>query len=639
MTQAEDSPEERDDASALSTLWRERGVLDSFGGDGSQSLAASDRALTSGLTFSSGALALDDATRGSLALETLVLGEVLGRGGMGVVSAAMQQSLRREVAVKRLADHADESGLASLLKEAWVGGLLSHPNVAPVHALVDLDGAPAVVMKRITGTSWRDVIRDPKRIPEGERADPLGFHLRVIVAVCNAVHHAHQRGVLHLDLKPENVMLGRFGETCVVDWGLAAGWGPDAPEWMPRADEIRSVSGTPDYMAPEIASASGPQISPRTDVYLLGATLHEAVVGRAPHRGGPAIDRMMRAYRSEPIAYPPSVPEELARILRRAMHRDPVERYPSAEALRDAVESFVAHRHGEERIAEARERVARLEGAVESAATEVEIARAFGAARFALREAETARPGFADQGPLRERLHVAMARAALDAGKLALAERHLSELATSKDDLKKRLDELRERDAARSRRVRSLEKIAREQDLDEGSQFRRRVLVGFSFVLLLGNLVYGWLDRAGLLVHTYGAMLLQGIGVWIGVGAFIVWRRRALFRNHVNTVMFGIAMLCFVVMQALWASLLVLQVPFERGVLLSGIVYVLASGAVTTLVSARFFPSVVFSSVGLLAAPLFPEHVWEIVGVSSCAALATVGLAWPAARPTPRGAR
>lgn len=632
MKEGEEVPDERDDVSALTTLWRERGVLDSFGGDGSQSLAASDRALTSGLTFSSGELKLDDATRAALATEPLVMGDVLGRGGMGVVCVAEQKSLRREVAVKRLADHADETGLASLLKEAWVGGLLAHPNVAPVHALVDLDGAPAVVMKRITGTSWRDAMRDPRRIPEGERGDLLAFHLRVLVAVCNAVHHAHQRGVLHLDIKPENVMLGRFGETCLVDWGLAAGWGKSAPEWMPRADEIRSVSGTPDYMAPEIASASGAEISPRTDVYLLGATLHEAVTGRAPHRGGAAIDRMLRAYRSEPFAYPASVPEELARILHRAMHRDPSERYASAEALRDAIESFALHRRGEERIVEARERVAKLETAVESASAEIEIARAFGTARFALREAETARPAFADREALRERLHVAMARSALDAGKLALAERYLSELATSKTDLKKRLDDLRERDAARSRRVRTLEHIAREQDLDEGSAFRRRVLVGFSFVLLLGNLAYGWLERAGYLQHTYVAMLLQGLGVWVGVGGFVAWRRRAIFRNHANTVMFSIAILCFVVLQSLWLALLALEVPFERGVLLSGVVYLLASGAVTTLVSARFFPSVIFSSLGLLVASFFPEHVWDVFGVASCASLATVGLAWPAAR-------
>lgn len=629
MKDAQDVPEERDDASALTTLWRERGVLESFAGDGSQSLAASDRALTSGLTFSSGELKLDDATRGSLALESLELGAELGRGGMGIVSSAVQKSLRREVAVKRLAGHADETGLASLLKEAWVGGLLAHPNVAPVHALVDLDGAPAVVMKRIAGTSWREVLRDPTRIPEAERGDALAFHLRVLVAVCNAVHHAHQRGVLHLDLKPENVMLGRFGETCVVDWGLAAGWGANAPEWMPRASEIRSVSGTPDYMAPEIASASGADISPRTDVYLLGATLHEAVMGRAPHRGGPVLDRMLRAYRSEPFAYPATVPEELARILHRAMHRDPSERYASAEAFRDAVESFVAHRRGEERIAEARDRVARLEQAVQAADTEIEIARAFGTARFALREAETARPGFADHDALRERLHVAMARSALDAGKLALAERYLSELASSKDDLKKRLDELRERDAARSRRVRTLEKIARDQDLDEGSQFRRQVLLGFSVVLMLGNFAYGWLDRAGMLTHDYGVMLLQGLGVWALIGGYVYWQRRSVFRNHANAVVFGVAILCFVVLEALWASLLVLEVPFERGVLLSGVVYLLASGAVTTLMSARFFPSVIFSSLGLLAAPFFPAHAWEIFGVASGASLATVGLAWP----------
>lgn len=633
MDESERPSTDRDEASALTTLWRERGVLEAFAqADGSQSLAASDRALTSGLTLASGALALDETTRAALAAEPLVLGDVLGQGGMGVVHVAEQRSLRREVAVKRLAAGADESALASLLKEAWIGGLLAHPNVAPVHALTELDGAPAVVMKRIRGSSWRDALRDLSRLPEGERAEPLTHHLRIFVAVCNAVHHAHQRGVLHLDLKPENVMLGRFGEVSVVDWGLAAGWGPSAPSWMPRADEIRSVSGTPDYMAPEIASASGAALSPRTDVYLLGATLHEVVTGKAPHRGGPALDRMLRAYRSEPFAYPAAVPAELAAILHRAMHRDPAERFASAEALRDAVERFLVDRRADARIAEAHDRVARLEAAVEWGTGEAEVARAFGGARFALREAEQARPGFEGHPALRERLHVAMARAALDAGNLALAEEHLRALTRSSEELRARLAALRARDAERSRRVRSLERLAEESDLDRGSRFRRRVLSASAAALLLGNLAYAWREHAGALPHDYGTMLLEGLGVWLVVGAFVVFRRAALFRNHANTVMFTIAILSGAALQALWAALWALDVPFERAIPATGIVYVLAGGGVTMLLSARFFPSILFASAGVLGAALVPAHAWELLGVGSSSALATVALAWPASK-------
>ena len=615
----------REEGSALTSLWRERGVLDSFDVDGSQSLAASDRALRSGLTRSVSGLKLDEGTRASLAIESLAMGAIIGRGGMGVVHVATQQVLRREVAVKCLSEDADESAMASLLKEAWVGGLLAHPNIAPVHALADVDGTPAIVMKRIAGTSWREVIRSPELIPGAQRGDPLAYHLGIFVAVCNAVHHAHQRGVLHLDLKPENVMLGRFGETCVVDWGLAAGWGPTAPAWMPRAIEIRSVSGTPDYMAPEIASASGEHISPRTDVYLLGATLHEAVTGRAPHRGGPAIERMKRAYESAPIAYPPSVPESLAKILHRAMHKDPAQRFESVEALRDEVERFVAERRNEERVVEAKERVGRLEREIESGASEVEIARAFGGARFAIDEI-AARPS--DHDPLHERLYLAMARVALDAGKLALAEQHLGRLASSQGDLKRRLDALRARAAERTRRVRTLEKIAHEESLDEGSSSRRNILVASGLLLGVGNVVYGWADRAGLLVRSYPQMLGQGCLVAVLILLYVTTQRRVLFRNHANTVLFGIAIVALVTMQVIWAALYALDVPFEQGVPIAGVVYFLAGGAVTTLVSARFVLSPIVSAIGMLAIPFFPGYTWEILGVSSGLALAFVGLAW-----------
>ncbi|MFO0682962.1 MAG: serine/threonine-protein kinase [Sandaracinus sp.] len=621
-----------DDYAALTTLWRDRGVVLAEAADGSQSLAASDRALTTGMTESAGGLRLDETTRATLAREPLELGALLGRGGQGIVQVAEQRSLRREVAVKRLADHADESGLASLLKEAWVGGLLAHPNVAPVHALVELDGQPAVVMKRIAGRSWREVMRDPALLPEGEHGDPLAFHLRVLVAVCNAVHHAHQRGVLHLDLKPENVMLGRFGEICVVDWGLSASFGPEAPPWMPRADAIRSVAGTPDYMAPEIASVAAEEISPRTDVYLLGAVLHEIVTGRAPHRGGTAIDRMMRAYRSEPQTYPKETPAGLVSILHRAMSRAPEDRFPSVEALRDAIEQFTRERRAEERIAEARLRVGSLELAVDEAAGEIEIARAFGAARFALAEAESARPDHEGKAALHERMHVAMARSALAAGDIPVAESHLAQLADTPEELAARLRELRERAAERTRRVRSLESLAKEADLDEGSRFRRLVLLFFSLVLLVGNVVFGLADRAGVVPHSYGAMIVQGFAIMAAVGAYVWSQRRALFRNHANGVLFGVAILSFLSMQSLWGVLWMLGVPFERGALVVGVAYLLAGGGVTTLVSLRFVPSVLFAGVALVLAPIFPAHAWTILGVGSGLALATVGLAWPLER-------
>jgi hypothetical protein len=620
------APEE---LAVLTTLWRERGVtVDRLDQAGSQSLDASDRALTSGLTGDTGDLRLDDATRAALVLEPLVIGRELGRGGMGIVNAAEQQSVRREVAVKRLAEHADDRALASLLKEAWVAGLLAHPNIAPVHVLASLDGRPAVVMKRIEGASWREALRDATHLPEGDREDPLAFHLRVLVAVANAIHYAHRRGVLHLDLKPENVMLGAFGEVSVLDWGLAAGFGEAAPQWLPRASEVRAVAGTPDYMPHEVAIGAGDRFSPRTDVYLLGAALHEVLTGKPPHHGGSAMQRLFRAFRSDPPAYAADVPPGLAAIATRAMSREAADRFESAEAFRDAIESFLVHRRGDAAVELAVERAARLDAAIVEKEGEVEIVRLFGGARFALREAETARPGHAQLPAIRARLYGAMAAWAMDAGRLALAARHLGELSPAPAELAARLARLEAAAVARSERVERLEDLARDQDLDDGTAFRRRVLVGFSFALLVGNVVCGWAERAGLTSLTYPQLVAHGVVIGACVAAYALYARARLFRNRANTVLFTLAILTFFGIQGFWVTAWLLGIPFRTGLPLSAIFYVLVSGAVATLLSLRFALSPIFAAAGLLFAAAFPALAWEAIGVSSAAALATVGLAW-----------
>ncbi|MCA9606368.1 MAG: protein kinase, partial [Myxococcales bacterium] len=200
-----------DDAySALTTIWRQRGLSPSHltvRPDGT--LSASDRQLSlDSKTLVSPQLAT--VAGAELVEEPLEVGDELGRGGMGVVHVAKQTALRRDVAVKQLQE--DRAGLANLLKEAWVGGHLEHPNIVPVHTLA---AGPAVVMKRIEGTSWRDFVRAPETVPDAD--DPLGWHLGVLSSVCDAIAFAHARGVLHLDLKPDNVMVGAFGEVYVVD--------------------------------------------------------------------------------------------------------------------------------------------------------------------------------------------------------------------------------------------------------------------------------------------------------------------------------------------------------------------------------------------------------------------------------------
>ncbi len=226
----------------------------------------------------------------------VISGDVLGAGGMGVVHAGIQTALQRQVAVKRTlhreAGAGDEAFLA-FLREAWISAKLEHPNIIPVHALCSDRGDPQLVMKRVEGVAWRALLDDDALASEHGMRDRLAFHLAILGRVCRAVHFAHSRGIVHLDLKPDNVMVGRHGEVYLLDWGVAASFHEDADPWVPRTVDIRTVMGTPAYLSPEQAAALGGLIGPRTDVFLLGALIHRIVMGRPPHRGE-TMDVVMR---------------------------------------------------------------------------------------------------------------------------------------------------------------------------------------------------------------------------------------------------------------------------------------------------------------------------------------------------------
>ena len=200
---------------------------------------------------------------------------LLGQGGMGVVHLATQLPLGRKVAVKRLQPaHTSLEDIESLLSESWLSGSLEHPNIIPIYDLgLDAAGLPVLVMKRIEGLSWGTLLRDPDAMSRhAPGRSPLEANLRILMQVCNALHYAHARGVVHRDVKPDNVMVGSFGEVYLVDWGIAAPPGPS-----------RQLAGTPVYMAPEMLGGDHAVISAQTDVYLLGSVLCELLTGQPPH--------------------------------------------------------------------------------------------------------------------------------------------------------------------------------------------------------------------------------------------------------------------------------------------------------------------------------------------------------------------
>jgi eukaryotic-like serine/threonine-protein kinase len=289
---------------------------------------------------------LDEVTVGGDAA-ALRLGGLLGVGGTARVRGAHETSLRREVAVKEIRPGRDTTELrAQMIREAIVMGRLEHPNIVPVHRLgADRDGRPLLVMKRVEGVPWEDVIA----APEAHRhllddQDALLFHLNVLREVCQAVAFAHSRDVLHRDIKPANVMIGEFGQVYLMDWGAAVALRDHPGRVLPLARHVRRIVGTPGYLAPEMARADGAALSERTDVYLLGATLYEALTGRPPHRRKGLQDSLQDSLQCRPLRFEDDVPDELAQICRRATAAHPPDRFCSARLLGEALARFVEHR-------------------------------------------------------------------------------------------------------------------------------------------------------------------------------------------------------------------------------------------------------------------------------------------------------
>jgi serine/threonine-protein kinase len=286
------------------------------------------------------------------------------RGGLGKVFVALDEELSREVALKeiqnRFADH--PVARARFLREAEVTGQLEHPGVVPVYGLGAYpDGRPFYAMRLIRGESMHQAIarfhqadEDPRRDP-GERTLALHDLLGRFVAICNAVAYAHARGVIHRDLKPANAMLGEYGETLVVDWGLARVLDQPQNE-QTRAErpvqrgvgsgnaptEMGQVVGTPAFMPPEQAEGRLDRVGVASDVLSLGATLYCLLTGQAPYNG-PDVLAQARQGEVEPARQcERSVPAALEAVCQRAMAVRPEDRYPSARALAEDVQRWLA---------------------------------------------------------------------------------------------------------------------------------------------------------------------------------------------------------------------------------------------------------------------------------------------------------
>jgi len=276
--------------------------------------------------------------------------EEIGRGGMGCIYRARQRNLGREVAIKLLsAGHrASEALIESLRREAQNAALLQHPNIVVVHEMGEHAGLIYFAMQLVRGRSLSQCLLAEGPMPPRRAA-------ALLRTVAEAVDYAHRLGVLHLDLKPGNILVDGAGVPLVADFGLA--------RRLEQALEVANdgIAGTPSYMAPEQAQLDGAALSPATDVWALGAVLYELLTGEPPFcTGDPArtLQLLLRGHVRRPSRLH-AVPADLEAICLKCLDKEPTRRYPGTRALADDLGRYLDGRAVSVRPLNALQRLAR----------------------------------------------------------------------------------------------------------------------------------------------------------------------------------------------------------------------------------------------------------------------------------------
>jgi serine/threonine-protein kinase len=569
-------------------------------------------------------------------LPEIEVGSLIGQGGMGQVSQAHQLSVARDVAVKSLReDSRDQEHTLVLLREGWVTGRLEHPNIVPVYTLGrDDNGEPLIVMKKIAGVSFADLLEDPTASPrELGTKQPLDFYLETLVQVCNAVHFAHSKGIIHRDIKPENVMVGEFGEVYLLDWGIAVSLDDADDGRLPLAADVTSPAGTPAYMAPEMVAGDGAELSAQTDVFLLGAVLHEILTGEPPNTGETLFQIMFDAYNAAPGDYGDDVHPELAEICQKAMHPEPERRFESAEALRQALVRHLSHRDSLRLSDMATERLETLHELLspdhpKEPGSEHELYKIFGECRFGFEQALEVSP---DNQAARQGLQRALEmlagreieREAYQAAALLIAD-----LREPNRELERRLDELAQRLASRDREFEDLKRNQYEQDSEVGRNPRSLYAIVLGLTWGVFSLVSPTLaPKLGLEVNAY-TFLAHSIVVVTIAAVPLLLARRALMQNTANrNFIYSLFMILIAGMVCRFVGVLV-DLPIT---VIPAFELVAYGGA--CLVLSQFFDRTLVlmtaaSWAGAVLIAIFPDYLFSIFGSSVVVGTFALAAAW-----------
>ncbi len=267
---------------------------------------------------------------------SFAINDIIGEGGMGTVYRASQKKLNRSIAVKLMlgdAKQKDNERVNDFLQEAKITANLNHPNIVPIY---DLGTSPTgelfYTMKEIEGNVWQDEISKKNETE----------NLNILLKVCDAVAFAHSKGIIHCDIKPENVMLGDFGEVVLMDWGISVNiFDKPLINGLKHVNELDKISGSPAYMAPEVANMEISKIGVSSDIYLLGGTLYTVLTGETPHPS-PDSESALEEARTNTIKKI-NKHTELVDVAFKALEEDASKRFKSVKEFQEAINESIQH--------------------------------------------------------------------------------------------------------------------------------------------------------------------------------------------------------------------------------------------------------------------------------------------------------
>jgi len=535
----------------------------------------------------------------------------LGQGGMGEVHLAKQRSTGRNVAVKRVRrEHRDNAVYKrALLSEGWLMASLEHPNIPPVHdVLVDNEGQPLVMLKEIEGDDWFALMRDDATVTRRFGESLENWNLGVLTKICDAMRYAHSEGIVHRDLKPENIMIGEFGAVYVLDWGIAATLKPDPEQRLPYLGDTERPVGTPCYMAPELLADSVHPVDARTDVYLIGGMLYEALTGRPPHTGT-SMRAVAQSIVSSSFEFSDGVPDGLAAICRRAMAADPGERYQSVDELQQALRLYQSRRASELLMQKALRRVDTLKLLADEAVGQdsyLEMVTVFSECRFGFQRAiELSGEDTQAQDFLNEATELMCERALLE-GNFDAAATFLAEVEEPSEELVGRVEEARKKNRERLERLARLERIG---DAKLGNEKRVAVVALLAIVSIIGTFT------RDLIQSSSANVVIITIAWQVGL-VFIftaIYKRFALEETENNRLVFVIILTALVAQLLVSCASLVTGASLAEMDMFFTVVWMTCAVSATITMGWIYVPSLLASIAILIFVALSPAHFFHAV--------------------------